>query len=233
MTRSLSRPGCARTAIMPWEGPVRIPPNASVRRLRAQGSGEPAEPLASHRPDRRPRFGVASRAGRLAREPLRRPGKPPRGASISGSLRRAGPIRAGSTARAAPGKSRHALVAFRAVGRRPATKARSRRIPSLLANSNVAALSMACVRAAVDQRRRAQALHCRGSIEPRGTKSRAGCAPRAPAVPEFRRHDLRRAYRDTPHGDGVRDEIGSRSLCHRYVLLFLAGVALGIEACKI
>ena len=76
--------------------------------------------------------------GRIARGPLRRPGKLPRGAAISGSLRRARAIRAESTARAAPGKSRHALIAFRRAVRRPAPKARSRRIPALLARLRIA-----------------------------------------------------------------------------------------------
>ena len=87
----------------------------------------------------RPRWRFAGRAGRLARGPLRRPGKPLRGAAISGSVCRARAIRAGSSARAAPGKSRHALIAFPAIARRPAPKACSRRIPTLPAQSRIAA----------------------------------------------------------------------------------------------
>ena len=138
----------------------------------------------------------------------RRPGKRPRGASVSGFASPARAIRAGSTARASPGKPRHALrlrrayggppkpgakavVAFPALDGRPAPKARSRRIPPLLPPWR-RGVPLGCSTqpaAAMKNRnvRRSEPtllVHAAEGTSVRGTMRSSSAAPRTGAAPD-------------------------------------------------
>ena len=81
----------------------------------------------------RPRFCAASRAGRLAREPLRRPGKLPRGASISGHPESGWRYSRWIDRTRCAGEIVARAPRFPCLDERPASKARSRCIPAPLA----------------------------------------------------------------------------------------------------